>query len=117
MTNITERIRDGIAKAMGYLEDGDSVRKACKKAGISVTSLYLNTTQEQRDKAYLKNTSPASTGLQNRGKRRKVIKRRTAPSDSSDLSQLQRELEEKDSYIQKLERKLVQTIVLNEVTH
>ena len=122
MTNATERIKEGSIKALQYLENGDSVRRACQKAGISVTSLYHNSTPEQREQAYQKNVSPSSSGLQTRGPgRRKKIRKRTVitepSSDSDEILQLQKELNYLKSYVAKLERKLIQTVVLNEASH
>lgn len=120
MTNVTERIKEGVNKAIQYLENGESVRNACRKAGISVTSLYHNTTPEQRDQAYQKYVSPSAAGLSSRGPgRSKKTRRKSISSDSSSdlVEQLRRDLEEANSYISKLEHKIVQTVVLNESRH
>jgi hypothetical protein len=119
MTNVTERIKEGAAKAIQYLENGDSVRRACQKAGISVTSLYHSTTPEQREQAYLKNTSPATNRVaSSRGpRRRKVRKQQTLSSGSSDVAELQRQIQDLNDYIVKLEHKLVKAVVLNDNSH
>jgi hypothetical protein len=115
MTNVTERIKEGSTKALQYLENGDSVRRACQKAGISVTSLYHTTTPEQREQAYLKNAPSSGGPVASRGPgRRKKIRRRSVTAVSTDVAQLQKELEEANNYIAKLEHKLVRAIVLNE---
>lgn len=117
MTNVTKRIKEGVVKAMQYLENGDSVRRACQKSGISVTSLYHNTTPEQRELAYQKHVSPISGTVENRGPgrpRRKIRKRPGQISNLRDISALEQELKKANDYISKLEHKLVRTIVLRE---
>lgn len=115
MTNVTERIKQGSEKAIQYLENGDSIRRACQKAGISVTSLYHTTTPEQREQAYQKY---ASSGVQNRGPgRRKKVGRRPQLVLPSDTTDLQKQLQEANDYISILERKLVKVLVLNESIH
>lgn len=118
MTNITERIKEGSNKAIQYLENGDSVRKACQKAGISVTSLYHSTTPEQREQAYQKYVSSGISSR--RTKRNKKVGRRqyqAVAAGSSDIVELQRQLQEANDYISKLEHKLVKALVLNDSSH
>lgn len=114
MTNVTERIKEGSIKALQYLENGDSVRRACDKAGISVTSLYHTTTPEQREQAYQKYVPAASKSVSNGRRRRKIRARRTVEPQSNDVLQLQQDLQAANEYISKLERRLVKAIVLNE---
>ena len=124
MTNFTERVKDGSAIALKYLENGDSVRRACQKAGISVTSLYHSTTPEQREQAYLANSAPATTdGVRRRGpgRRRKVKTRRpqivisSENTQPNEVNRLQKELNSAYEYISKLEHKLVKSIVFPEI--
>lgn len=112
MTNVTTRIKEGVNKAIQYLENGDSIRRACQKAGISVTSLYHNSTPEQRDQAYLKNTP--INGNPRGAKRGRKPGRPVMRSTSVDVNQLQTQLKDAYDYIAKLEHRLVKSIILAE---
>lgn len=113
----TDRIKDGVKIALTRLAAGDSVRKACDAAGISVTSLYHNSSTKQREKAYLNNTQPAQypapilNDNQDQPATRPIRRRKVGARSSPNV---QNELAELRSYVAKLEHKLIQQIIEKE---
>lgn len=92
MTVTTERIKDGVVKAIRFIEGGDSVRRACDKAGISVTSLYHNSTAAERNAAFLKNSETVISPdkMTFRGRRRRKVQQRQdmLPQDNAELGNI-----------------------------
>jgi len=118
MTIVTERVKEGVTKALNFIESGDSVRKACDRAGISVTSLYHNSTTQERNAAFLKNSETviSPNQLTPRGRRRRKVNQRKNMLNN-DADSLRKQIDELNDYIYKLEKKLIQTVVLNENSH
>jgi hypothetical protein len=118
MTIVTDRVKEGVTQALRFIEGGESVRKACDKAGISVTSLYHNSSAQERNAAFLKNSetviSPDQATIRGR-RRRKVYQRKNMIS--GDAQSLRKQLDELNEYVYKLEKKLIQTVVLNDNSH